>query len=207
MTPICVSKLTIIGPDKDLSPGRRQAIIWTNAEILLITPLGTKFIEILIQIYTSSLTKMHLKMSSGKWQPFCLGLDVLRDGEWCTFSVSLKWPLIIDTVSERFNKSSNNAYHVYRQNTVQSFYSRDSWHNKIQALLDLAQDKVDGWRWWQFSVETSWVWWPGGLRGVGTTLLSSFSQTSWDITIAMGKVTWFAWMTCLNINICINVYS
>ena len=26
---ICVSKLTIIGPDKDLSPGRRQAIIWT----------------------------------------------------------------------------------------------------------------------------------------------------------------------------------
>ena len=27
---ICVSKLTIIGSDNGLSPGRHQAIIWTN---------------------------------------------------------------------------------------------------------------------------------------------------------------------------------
>ena len=121
--------------------------------------------------------------------------------------MSLKRPLIIDTVSDRFDKSGNNAYHVYRQNTVQSFYSRDSWHRKIQALLDLAQGKVDGWRWWQFRFETPSVWWSWGLWGVRTTLPSSFSQTSWDITIAMGKVTWLAWMTCLNMNICINVYS
>ena len=78
MMHICVSKLTIIGPDNGLSPGRRQAIIWTNAGILLIRPLGTNFNEILIEIYTSSLTKMHLKMSSGKWRPFCLGINVLR---------------------------------------------------------------------------------------------------------------------------------
>ena len=31
---MCVSKLTIIGRDNGLSPGRRQAIIWTNAGIL-----------------------------------------------------------------------------------------------------------------------------------------------------------------------------
>ena len=36
VTHICVSKLTIIGSDNGLSPGRRQAIIWTNAGILLI---------------------------------------------------------------------------------------------------------------------------------------------------------------------------
>ena len=30
VTHICVSKLTIIGPDNGLSPGRRQAIVWTN---------------------------------------------------------------------------------------------------------------------------------------------------------------------------------
>ena len=35
-THICVSGLTIIGSDNTLSPGRRQAIIWTNAGILLI---------------------------------------------------------------------------------------------------------------------------------------------------------------------------
>ena len=29
MTHICVSNLTIIGSDNDLSPSRRQAIIWT----------------------------------------------------------------------------------------------------------------------------------------------------------------------------------
>ena len=50
VTHICVNKLTIIGSDNGLSPGRRQAIIWTNAGILLIGPLGTNFSEILIEI-------------------------------------------------------------------------------------------------------------------------------------------------------------
>ena len=48
-THICVSKLTIIALDNGLSPVRRQAIIWTNAGILLIGPLGTNFSEILIR--------------------------------------------------------------------------------------------------------------------------------------------------------------
>ena len=77
MTHICVGNLTIIGSDNGLSPGRRQAIIWTNAGILLIWHLRTNFSEILIEIGTFSYTKMHLKMSSGKWRPFCLGLNVL----------------------------------------------------------------------------------------------------------------------------------
>ena len=77
MTHICVGKLTIIGSDNGLSPGRCQAIIWTNAGILLIRPLGTNFNEILIEIHTFSFKKMHLKMSSAKWRPFCLGLNVL----------------------------------------------------------------------------------------------------------------------------------
>ena len=74
---ICVSKLTIIGPDNGLSPGRRQAIIWINDGILLIGPLGTNLSEILIEIIIFSVNKMHLKISSGNWQPFCLGLNVL----------------------------------------------------------------------------------------------------------------------------------
>ena len=78
MTHICVNKVTIIGSDNDLSPGRRQAIIWTNAGILIIGPLGTNFSEILIGIQTFSFTKMDLKMSSAKWRPFCLGLNELN---------------------------------------------------------------------------------------------------------------------------------
>ena len=67
---ICVNELTIIGSDNGLSPDRRQAIIWTIDEILWIGPLGTKISEILIEIQTFSFRKMHLKISSGKWQPF-----------------------------------------------------------------------------------------------------------------------------------------
>ena len=77
MTHICVGNLTIIGPDNGLSPGRRQAIIWTNAGILLIGPWGTNFSKILIGIQTFSFKKMHLKISSAKWRPSCLGLKVL----------------------------------------------------------------------------------------------------------------------------------
>ena len=40
---ICVGKLTIIGSDNGLSPGRRQAIIWTNAGILLFWTLDNNF--------------------------------------------------------------------------------------------------------------------------------------------------------------------
>ena len=78
VTHICISKLTIIGSDNDLSPGRRQAIIWTNAGILLNRPLGTIFNEFSIEIHTFSLKKIHLKLSSGTWRPFCLGLNVLK---------------------------------------------------------------------------------------------------------------------------------
>ena len=46
MTHICVSK-RIIGSDNGLSPGRRQAIIQTNAGILLIRNVGTDFSEML----------------------------------------------------------------------------------------------------------------------------------------------------------------
>ena len=77
VTHICVSKLIIIGSDNGLSPGRRQAIIWTNAGILLIRPLGTNFNEMLIKILTFSFMKMRLKVSSAKWRQFRLGLNVL----------------------------------------------------------------------------------------------------------------------------------
>ena len=78
MMHLCISKLTIIGSDNDLSPGRRQAIIWINAGILLIGPLETNFSEISIEIHTFPFTKLHLKMSSGKWRPFCPSLNVLN---------------------------------------------------------------------------------------------------------------------------------
>ena len=55
-----ITKLTIIGSDNGMLPGRRQAIIWTNAGIWLIGALGTNVNELLIRIDTFSLKKMHL---------------------------------------------------------------------------------------------------------------------------------------------------
>ena len=101
MTHICVGNVPIIGSDNGLSSGRRQAIIWTNAGILLIGPLGTNFSEILIEIQTFSYMKMHLKMSSAEWCPFILGLNVLKQLHYSNRTweyVSTQWQLGNSTV-------------------------------------------------------------------------------------------------------------
>ena len=90
VTHICVSNLAIIGSDNGLSPGRRQAIIWTNAGILLIGPIGTNFCENWIEIPTFSFTKMRLKVSSAKWRSFRLGLNVL-----IVFCIHMGWSFCI----------------------------------------------------------------------------------------------------------------
>ena len=91
VTHICVANLTIIASDNGLSPGRRHAIIWTNAGILLIGTLGTNLSDILIEIHIFSFKKMRLKVSSAKWRPFCFGLNVLTFvlmlSAWCGFHV------------------------------------------------------------------------------------------------------------------------
>ena len=91
VTHICVSRLTITGSDNGLSPGRRQAIIWTNAGILLIGPLGANFSENSIEILIFSFTKMRLKVSSAKWRPFCLGLNVLKHITYGNRDIGQHW--------------------------------------------------------------------------------------------------------------------
>ena len=71
-------QLITICSDHVLSPGRLQAIVWTNAGILLIWTSRANFSEILSEIHTFSLHKMHLKMSSAKWRQFCLVLNVIE---------------------------------------------------------------------------------------------------------------------------------
>ena len=103
MTHKCVGNQTIIDSDNGLSPGRRQAIIWTNALILLIRHLGTNFSDIVIEILSFSLKKMRFKVLSAKWRPFCLGLNVLT-----------LWPMVApyDAI-EWVNISSGNGLVLY----------------------------------------------------------------------------------------------
>ena len=99
VTHICVGKLTIIGSDNGLSPDRRQAIIWTNAGLLLIGPLGINFSEIFIEIQTFSLKKMRLKMSSAK----CCSFHWSRP-QWVTWYVVTARPLDLMNYLRQRNK-------------------------------------------------------------------------------------------------------
>ena len=126
VTHLCVSKQ--LGSDYGLSPGRRQAIIWTTTGILFIWNLGTNFCEILIEIYTFSFKKVHLKMSSGKWRPFCLDLNVLKT-QMATFSISLLQYKIFFIVYSNLYV----PYYISIQGTSPNIYSYFE-HNGINGI-------------------------------------------------------------------------
>ena len=63
VTHIYVDNLAIIVSDNGLSPGRRQAIIWTNTGIFLIGPLGIIFSQILIEIITFSFDPFEIHLN------------------------------------------------------------------------------------------------------------------------------------------------
>ena len=72
MAHICVSKLIIIASDNGLSPARHQAIIWTNAGILLIWLLGTNFNGILfIFIQENAFENVVCEMAAILSRPEC----------------------------------------------------------------------------------------------------------------------------------------
>ena len=61
-TTVCVGIRNLsIGSDNGFSPGRHQAIFWTNAGTLLIRTLGTDSSEILSEIHAFSFKKMRLR--------------------------------------------------------------------------------------------------------------------------------------------------
>ena len=65
-----------IASENSLSHALSKAFIWTSAVILSVRPRGTYFSEILCKIQKFSFKKIHFKMSSAKWWPFCICLNV-----------------------------------------------------------------------------------------------------------------------------------
>ena len=120
VTHICSGKIVIIGSYNGLSPDGRQAIIWPNAGLLSIEPLPTYFSEILIKIQPFSLKKMHVKISSAKCRPSCLGLNVLTS--WVNKHLSR--PLFTkrrDVVSQDLVKSRSRKIGCYSDRVVRKF--------------------------------------------------------------------------------------
>ena len=139
MTHICVGKLTIIGSDNGLSPGRRQAIIWTNAGILLIGPLETNFSEILSEIQSFSFKKMYLEMSSGKWRPCCLGLNVLNRDRHTTIVLAPQSEDKSSNIYDLYNSQNASVYcEYYRENTPRFNETRLYFYtDHIHAVLNV----------------------------------------------------------------------
>ena len=74
----------------------KPLIIETNAGILLIGPSDTNFTEIFIRIYLFSFKKMHLQVSSRKWRPSLLGLNMiilLSCNHLCVLNLTLVQPM------------------------------------------------------------------------------------------------------------------
>ena len=129
LTHIWVSKLTTIGSDNCLSPCWRQAIILTNAGLYLTGPLGARFGEIIIEIYSFSFKKMHLKMSSAKRRPFFLALNVLTDVT--RMRVSRNWPTPLQATQLTL---STNRVHIPWDVLYSKHYQMDNLHSKARKV-------------------------------------------------------------------------
>ena len=93
---IWVGNLTIIASDSGLSPGRRQAIFWTNAGILLIGPLEQKILEIWMEILTFSFKKIHFKFNcrlrnSGHFASVSAVLNSISCHIWLLYNGTLRY--------------------------------------------------------------------------------------------------------------------
>ena len=156
----CISKLTIIRSDNGLSPDLCQAIIWTNAGILLIGHLGTNFSEVLIKIHIFSFKKMHSKRSSGKWRSFCTGLHVftfpmlrLEYSRTCL----IPWPSLFQQWGPflSFRVNGINSKHIY----IYIFPNKNSAH----IWFMLVRDNFCSWKnnsflhhFFLFSISRNW---------------------------------------------------
>ena len=106
VTHICVGNLIIIGSDNGLSPGRCQAIIWTNAGTLLFGPLGTNFSEILIHNDTFSLKKKSFenvvrKMTAIWSRPQCVNTNIVGIKTYLRGDVCYVCLFVFDSVDKR----------------------------------------------------------------------------------------------------------
>ena len=87
---ICVSKLTIIGSDNGLSPGWRQAIIWTNAEFLVFP--GLWIVELYPYIYRQSTDQIELRF--GAWTHYGIPKPDGLYQDWLNFANTAESQLI-----------------------------------------------------------------------------------------------------------------
>ena len=104
VTHICVSDLTIIGSDNGLSPGRRQAIIRTNARILLKRPLRTNLRNSIIFIHDNAFESVVCEKAAILSRPQYLKHTI----------ISHNWSRYRPAGIDRYRSGAGILWHVYR---------------------------------------------------------------------------------------------
>ena len=103
---------TIIGSDDVLSPGRHQAIIWTNARMLLTEHLGTNFSEILTEIHIFSLK--------------CIWKCRLKNGDYLV-SASVCLAIERQPIPIKPNDSTSHPYHNLSYGMYECLHPSESY--------------------------------------------------------------------------------
>ena len=128
MMHICISKLSTIGSVNGLLPAGARPLFEPMLGYWQLN-LGINFNEILIKICTFSFKKMHLKMLSGKWWPFCLCLSVLIDQERpfasCMFSTYISLKLFDESAHKIITSSCQFIVNCHLQ--AQNLWRHKKW--------------------------------------------------------------------------------
>ena len=147
-----------IGSDNGLSPIWCQAIIWINAGILSIGPLGTNFNAILLKVQNFAFRKMHLKISSVEWRPF------FSRGRW----VKLSW----DSWRLHWSHLKNYAWLIYNTLIVIVVLENIAIYLNFLIFLTLRLHRVVKYFFMQdksfiLHIQYHGCWWPNGSRSQG----------------------------------------
>ena len=115
-------------PSLPISPGRHQAIIWTNAGVLLIGPLGTNFNGILIDSHAFSFKKWFWKCHL--WIAGILSREGWVEGNPCCL-----------VVQEQHDKISRSDIYIRAIH----------WYHQYCKFSILRQCKHNAWKWKPFA--------------------------------------------------------
>ena len=135
--------------------------------MLAIRPKGTYFTEILFKIQKFSFKDMHTKMSSAKWRPFCLGLNVLSQRRHPPLAgFALRWERHIKVFFSQnkwtiaalnlFLATTHERYNFAKMSTHQSFISKQ---RSVQLIQNM-QESCFGYRslsWQDTRMEQLWM--------------------------------------------------
>ena len=133
--------------------------------------------------------EMHLKMSSGKWQPFCLDLNVLNDSWKLDLCYSFHYCAVCNTLLSFFTIMQPNLwYRTVSSNNVITMMSHESHGISYHQQLKLNYWPFVRWLWFLSQMASNAgiipMWW--NHHGHDTIGIATSHQTAWKCLSMVG---------------------